>query len=474
MNTKLPAAPYLALVFLSPILLSACTLVRPDQPLMAASGFASHHLCSETFISGLDTGQVYQERVLEQGAIRYLGRMMHYELDRDKRQVTTSIAGLYKTSAVYDDQYGCMVLHGDPAPELGSPRPKLPPADKSTAEDIAGPAVVVPQNAGLAAALDKGFAEKQQAPYIHTKAIVVVKDGKIVAERYAPGVGIDTPLLGFSMTKSISNAMLGILVRQGKLQVSQPAPFAAWQGKDDLRGTITIDELLRQTAGLALEQTNTGYDINSRMLFLERDMAGFAQTAQLKAKPGSEWAYTDGNFMLLARIIRDAVGGRAADVNRFVQDELYAPLGMRHARLDFDATGTPLGASYSFASARDWARLGLLYLNDGVAGGKRILPEGWVKYSSTPTLDTGYGAGFWTNRVAGNSPFGIPWGMPHVPADAFFAMGFMGQHIVIIPSQNLVVVRLGVSHHWDGLIKGMDRLTADVIAALQPEAVAVK
>lgn len=455
-------------------LLPACSIVRPDQPLMVASGFASHHLCSETFISGLDTAQVFQERVLEQGAIRYLKGLMHYELDRDKRQVTTSIAGFYKSSAVYDDQYGCVVIHGDAAPALKSVPASVPAAVAGfDAADIAGPAVVETHDARLGAALDKAFADRAQAPYIHTKAIVVVKDGKIVAERYAPGVGVDTPLLGFSMTKSITNALIGILSRQGKLQVGQPAAFAAWQGKDDVRGTITIDQLLRQTAGLALEQDNSGYDVNSRMMFLERDMAGFAQTAQLKAKPGSEWAYTDGNFMLLSRIIRDAVGGHAADVNSFAQRELFAPTGMRHAKLDFDATGTPLGANYSFATARDWARFGLLYLNDGVAGGKRILPEGWVKYSSTQTLNTGYGAGFWINGVAGDAPWGLPWGMRHVPADAFFAMGFMGQHVVIVPSQHLVVVRLGMSHHSDGLIGGADRLVAEVIAALEGETASV-
>jgi hypothetical protein len=449
-------------------LLQACSAARLDQPLRVASGFASHQVCSETFISHLDPEQVYAERVRPTGAIRFIDWLMHVHVDRQKHEVTTSMAGLYKTRAVYHERTGCLLLHGmdetdpfnaaDPAPATGT--------SGAPVADIAGAAIVEPQDAALRVALDRAFAERGQAPYIRTKAIVVVRDGKIIAERYASGIDADTPLLGFSATKSITNALVGILVRQHRLAVDQPAPIAAWRQAGDARHTITIDHLLRQTSGLALEQTNSGFDTASRMTFVERDMAGFAERAELASMPGTHWAYTDGNYVLLSRIIRDAVGGRAADVSEFAQRELFGPLGMTRTTLEFDATGTPLGANYMFASARDWARFGLLYLNDGMAGGKRILPQGWVHYSAMQTLDTGYGAGFWINGVSGNGPWGLPWGMPHAPRDAFFAMGHMGQHVVIVPSQRLVVVRLGVSHHPDGLIAGADRLVADVIAAL--------
>lgn len=449
-------------------LLPACSALRLDQPLRVASGFASHQVCSETFVSHLDPERVYAERVRPTGAIRFIDWLIHVDVDRQKHEVTTSVAGLYKTRAVYHERTGCLLLHGINETDPFNAADSGPAAGTSgtPVADIAGAAIVAPQDAALRAALDRAFAERDQAPYIRTKAIVVVRDGKIIAERYAPDVDVDTQLLGFSATKSVTNALIGILVRQHRLAVDQSAPIAVWRQAGDARRTITIDHLLRQTSGLALEQTNSGFDTASRMTFIERDMAGFAERAKPASVPGTHWAYTDGNYVLLSRIIRDAVGGRAADVSAFAQRELFGPLGMTHTTLEFDATGTPLGANYLFASARDWARFGLLYLNDGIANGRRILPQGWVKYSATQTLDTGYGAGFWINGIQGNAPWGLPWGLPHVPPDAFFAMGNMGQHVVIVPSQRLVVVRLGVSHHPDGLIAGADRLVADVIAAL--------
>jgi CubicO group peptidase (beta-lactamase class C family) len=217
----------------------------------------------------------------------------------------------------------------------------------------------------------------------------VVKDGRIVAERYADGFGIDTPLLGFSTTKSVISALAGVLVRQGKLVLDQPAPVAAWKNPDDLRHAITPDHLLRHTAGLALGSSlqaslGAAFEPVNRMKFMESDMATFAESAGVETAPGSAWNYHDGNYLILSRLIRDAVGGTPGDFLRFAQIELFGPLGMRHVTIEFDGAGTPEGSTQMLASARDWARFGLLYLDDGIAGGKRILPEGFVNYSASP------------------------------------------------------------------------------------------
>jgi CubicO group peptidase (beta-lactamase class C family) len=153
----------------------------------------------------------------------------------------------------------------------------------------------VPQ---LEAALDRAFAEPSQSPYRRVKAIVILHDGKLVAERYAPGYDDATPVLGYSLAKSVTNALIGILVRQGKLSVEQRAPIAEWANPADPRHNITIDQLLRMTSGLDLAESDSGFDPVSRMLFLESDMAGFAERARLAAAPGSKWDYSSGNYII--------------------------------------------------------------------------------------------------------------------------------------------------------------------------------
>ncbi len=429
----------------------------------------SHNLCSEIFVSGVDPDRAYAESLEPRPGMGLVNWAVRYDVDRTRKRVSTTIGGGFLSRAVYRDGLGCMVVFDEPP--AASPTLSDAVAEEAAGApllpEIAGPAVVEASDERLRAALERAFIESDHPPFRRTRAVIVIHDGRVVAERYAPGYGVDTPLLGYSATKSVISAMVGILARQERLVVEAPAPVQAWAATDDPRHAITTDQLLRMTSGLALDETSSPFNPVARMLYLEPDMAGFAESVGLEAQPGSSWSYTSGNTLILSRIIRDAVGGRGADVLRFAHRELFDPLGMRNVILELDATGTPVGSTYMLASARDWARLGMLYLNDGVIAGRRILPEGWVRYATTPTLDTGYGAGFWTNRVDGHIPWSpVLWSIPGAPRDSFYARGLLGQYIVVLPSERLVVARFGATHTPGQDIEGVGRLVAEVIDAL--------
>jgi CubicO group peptidase (beta-lactamase class C family) len=203
------------------------------------------------------------------------------------------------------------------------------------------------------------------------------------------------------------------------------------------------------------------------MLYGAPDMAAMAEQAPVKAPPGQIFTYSNGNTLLLSRMIRDQVGGSAGSVAAFAHRELFDKLGMQHMLMEFDATGTPIGSTSFYASARDWARFGLLFLNDGVVGGERILPEGWMDYSArfTPGSEQiGYGAGFWTNRGRGATIRArVAGGMP---ADSFYASGVYGQTTLIAPAEHLVIVRLGVSYTKWNDYAAANRLVAETVTAL--------
>jgi len=450
------------------ILFASCS-PGPDTPLRVVSGLVSHVLCSETFVAGLNPDRVFAERLKAAPGINLIHWALHYEVDGVHQEVRTTLAGGFESRAVYRDGLGCVLVQGAGAAAAlkseGVARHEAPAPARLP--EIAGAGIVQPQDAKLAAALDGAFAEPDGAPFRRTKAIVIVHDGRVIAERYAPGYGVNTPLLSWSAAKSVTSALIGILVRQGRLAADQPAPVSAWQSPGDPRHAITIDMLLRMKSGLALDETNTGFDPNTRMLFLEPDMARYAESVSLEAPPGSAWRYMSGNYIVLSRIVRDAAGGHAQDVRRFAQRELFDPLRMHSVTLEFDAAGTPIGSSYLYATARDWARFGMLYLDDGVVNGQRILPAGWVAYSAAPTAgaEPGYGAGFWTNR--GTSKGALRRVGSGMPPDSFFAQGREGQFVVVVPSERLVVARFGVTHRYYRDNAGVFRLVGQIIAALK-------
>ncbi|MDT7835979.1 serine hydrolase domain-containing protein [Aquabacterium sp. OR-4] len=464
----MPSMPAL-LGLLALLSLAGCAGSGPYQALQVASGLSSQLVCIDTLQSGLPLARSLQQRVLSPGAMHLVGPVLDVQVDVAQRRVRSSLAGLLVSQATLRDGMGCLLQWpGDPAPHT----PGLPPLADGQLPDlpsIAGPAVVAPATPALRQALARGFDEGgARPPALNTLAVVVLQHGRVLGEQYAPGVGPATPLLGFSMSKSLTHALAGMLVQQGRLQPDAALPFKAWQTPGDARASITLAQLMRQTSGLALRQDNSGTDPNSRMLFIEHDKAGWALQQPLHKPPGQAWAYTDGHFVLAGRLLRDAAGDSPQALRDLAQRALLGPLGMQGTTLTLDATGTPQAASMFVAPARDWARLGQLYLNDGLAGGRRLLPAGWAHRAATPTLDTGYGEGWWTNARGGErmAAWDLPWGLASAPRDAFFARGFMGQYTVVVPSRGVVIVRMGISSLRGDAIEAVNQLVGEVLAAL--------
>jgi len=353
----------------------------------------------------------------------------------------------------------------------------LPPQPAGIAFPTSDWEVAAPAGASdparLSRALDDAFSEPDPGRLRRTRAVVVVHGGRIVAERYAEGFGPQTPLFGWSMTKSVTNALCGILVREGKLDLFAPALVPEWNHAGDARRAISVDLLLRQSSGLRWNEVYETSPFDSSVIAMlygigHRDMAAFAASQPLAHPPGTVWYYSSGTTLILSRILHSLIGSEA-DYHAFPRRELFERIGMKSALIEPDAAGTFVGSSYSYATARDWARFGLLYLRDGTWEGARILPVGWVDYTRTPAPAAPhgeYGAHFWLNAGAANR--GAPSPDPRAPADLFYASGHDGQVVAIVPSRDLVIVRAGLTPD-DGRYD-LNGFLAEVVAALFPVA----
>jgi CubicO group peptidase (beta-lactamase class C family) len=443
------------------------------QQLPIGSAFKAKALCAGVFISGLDPETVAREDV----GFNPLFKLFKAKIDREARSVTCSLFGLgiFKKTAIAVDGLGPVLLSGVPEADIRAwkvPRAEPRPADPAAVPWPTGdlmPAGALP--AGLDApriekAIEGLFLESNPKMKLYTRAVVVLHEGRLVTERYASGIAKDTPLLSWSMAKSFTNALVGILVKQGKLSVKDPAPVPEWAASDEPRHAVTLDLLLRMSSGLEWFEDYTEHPVSdvNRMLFLEPDMGAYAAAKPLAARPDSRWSYSSGTTNIVCRILRDAVGGREA-FWAFPRRELFDRIGMRSAVWGVDASGVFIGSSYLYATARDYARFGLLCLNDGVWDGDRILPEGWMAYSTmpAPAAPLGqYGAFFWLNRGTPGNPAMRPY--PALPQDLYLAMGFQGQAIVVVPSRRVVVVRLGMTYddNW-----GMAKFLAEILAAIR-------
>jgi len=429
--------------------------------LSAGSGFSAKNICSGYFLSGMSGEQIVDEVLIPSAAVL---SHISFEVDAVKRQVDTRFFGLSHRRAVFSEGTGCTLLRPG--------REQLRRTLKIT--EVSEPDAALPWPSGSAPApldirleplLEQAFAEPDPHYARNTKAVVVIHKGQLVAEKYAQGVAAETPLPGWSMTKSVTNLLVGLLVRDGKLSLSQPAPVPLWyEEPGDPRAQITIEHLLRMSSGLAFNETYGIYSDVTRMLSVEPSAGDFAASKPLVAEPGSTWSYSSGTSNILSGIIRRAVGGYMQEYYDFTQQHLFLPLGIRTASLETDNNGTFIGSSYMYASARDWARLGQFCLDDGWWQGKQLLPEGWMAYSTLPTSSNplnNYGAHFWLNADPKDPNRSRTW--PSLPADTYSMEGYQGQRVIIVPSASLVVVRLGFS---GGPNRGIEPLVAGLIEVL--------
>jgi hypothetical protein len=388
------------------------------------------------------------------------------EVDETKGEAVVTLWGwAAKQKAILRPGLGCTLLAGGgPFETRVALMPSSDPLDPSQPWPL-GETVTTEKSPALEVVLDKWFQDPDPNNPRRTRAIVVVKDGQIIAERYGEGFNQDTLFQGWSMTKSVTNALLGILVQQGKLDIHAPAPVPEWQSPDDPRKAITIDQLIHMSSGMEFSE-DYGDLTNgvTQMLYNQGDMAAYAAAKPLEAAPDTVWNYSSGTANILMRIIRDTIGGEITDYWSFPQETFFHRINVNSAIIEPDASGTFIGSSYMYATARDWARFGLLYLQDGAWNGERILPEGWVDYTRTPTSPSSgdYGGMWWLNKGEPGKPETKEW--PDMPDDIYYAEGHDGQDVVIFPSQNMVVVQLSVSRNgsWD-----MAEFLADIMAAVE-------
>lgn len=386
-------------------------------PILAVgSAYKAHMLCMGVFVEARAT-----EHVLDNELRSWNYRYLISSIDREERSVTASFIGLaMRTSEFYGDR-GCVLTHGLRLDDEGA-------GELQTTPDPDWPQPPVP-SVDLQQVVQAWF-----APDLRTHAVVVVRGGELVYEQYAVGIDANTRLLGWSMTKSLVHAQVGRLLQLGLLE-STDTRTSIWSSHPaDPRGAITLEHLLRMSSGLKWDERYFPPSDVTSMLFTTRNASDFAASVSLQHQPGDYWYYSSGTSNILSSIVAQRAGGLST------HELLFRPAGMHSALIGTDARGNEVGSSFGMASARDWARFGVLYLNDGVRHGVRLLPEGWVEHARTPVPSQPlYGAHWWLNPMqeSGEAHYrGMPVGM-------FSAEGFDGQFVFVIPSTGSVIVRLG-------------------------------
>lgn len=396
------------------------------------SGYAAKNMASGVYVAHRSPASINQ---YDNSAP--LIEIASTEVNEQEESASSTVYGLMERTAVYRDGLGAVLINDDYDPEKLTIRPQrnqapdtIPyPFGQAAPIDTLLPEVDMDQiNKAIAMAFANPETQK-------TRTLLILYKGHLIAERYIDGFDKDTPILGWSMTKSVLATYFGILDHQGKLEMDWPAPITEW--KDDERKNITLNHLLRMQSGLAWDEDYTGISDVTRMLFLDSDMTQAQRNKKAIAEPTEIWNYSSGTTNLLSGILRQQFRSHQEYLD-FPYSALIDKIGMYSMIMEADIAGNYVGSSYSWASTRDWARFGQLYLDKGNWNGEQLFDSTWVDYITTPTIhsDGTYGAHFWLNAEGK---------YPDVPKDLFSCNGFEGQHVFVIPSKDLVVVRTGLA-----------------------------
>ncbi|MEL6365459.1 MAG: serine hydrolase [Pseudomonadota bacterium] len=437
-----------------------------EPPLRAIAGFVAKTSCSEVFVA---------DRSLQDVRASDLGGL-HPAIDgagvsAEDGVATARVAYLVARRAYHRPGVGCALadrradlpevrLSGAPAATHAWPEARR--GDPAARADVDYDA--------LDAAIEHMFFDPDQDGLdVGTRAVLVVHGGDLIAERYAAGFPPERRHTGWSMSKTVTAALAGVLVKEGALSLDDKPAFAGWPA-DDPRTEIDLAHLMAMTSGLDFREAY-GESLSDVvvMLYAKDDMAGFAADKLLAHAPGDLFYYSSGTTNMISKMLMEAGGFDAASYAEFPHAALFRPLGMASPVFETDASGVLVGSSFVYATARDWARFGQFLLRDGVWAGERLLPEGWVDYMRTP-IDPpkggaggwGYGAQTWLNAGA-DTESGLVW--PDLPADIFMASGHDGQAIAVIPSRDVVIVRLGFTRDWDAE-RQLGRLIRETLTAL--------
>ncbi len=425
-------------LFLIALVITATWFAWPRLPIITA--FVAKGMCSSVFLA-----EKSPERVSAEDLSFFPISLAKFKIDYEEKSVTATVFGLGKRKVVFREGLGAVIVLDKPEEELRADSFNIP--DPGYSQDtIPWPlGDVMPGSlpAGvdydkLNNILDEAVDAPGIEPFKKTLGVAVIYDNVLVGEEYLEGYDEFTKFHGWSMTKTVTGALAGALVMEGKLDMKAPTGIAEWAG--DHRKNITVENIFHMSSGLDWIENYFTISDATVMLMQSDDMFASVIACEAAHEPGSYWNYSSGDANLLSGLIRRSIGDDDA-YHGYAYSRLFHRIGMLNTVVETDANGLFVASSFSYGSTRDWARFGLLFLNNGIFEGDTVLAPEWIKYMKTaaPASNGTYAGTFWLKEPKVENE------LKDVPDDLFFADGFLGQRVYIIPSKKLVVVRMGYS-----------------------------